>query len=115
MSAWAFVSSCPRVRPVPFTPFRPGWHEWKSLNETITQFLTVWELEVGCWELTMGTMTSSLNNTLFRKPRRGGVEMLQRRGDAGAKELTTHRVRLESGQDATFELPGEESIVVLQE
>ena len=63
----------------------------------------------------MGTMTSSLNNTLFRKPRSSGVEMLQRRGDAGAKELTTHRVRLESGQDTTFELAGEESIVVLQE
>jgi 5-deoxy-glucuronate isomerase len=63
----------------------------------------------------MGTMTSNLTNTLFRQPRSPGVQLLQRRGDAGAKELTTHRIRLEAGKVATFKLADEEAIVVLQE
>jgi 5-deoxy-glucuronate isomerase len=52
---------------------------------------------------------------LFRQPRSGGVQVLQRRGDAGAKELSTRRIRVEAGKDATFKLADEESIVVLQE
>ena len=44
-----------------------------------------------------------------------GVQLLQRRGDAGAKELSTHRIRLEAGKVATFKLADEEAIVVLQE
>ena len=60
-------------------------------------------------------MTPTLSNTLFRQPRSSGVQLLQRRGDAGARELSTHRIRLDPGQAATFKLAGEESIVVLQE
>ena len=56
-----------------------------------------------------------LQETLFRRPRTTGVEPLQRRGDAGAKELSTWRIRVEPGKDATFSVPGEEAIVVLQE
>ena len=60
-------------------------------------------------------MTQTLSNTLFRKPRSPGVSLLQRRGDAGAKELSTHRIRLEAGEEAIFKLVGEEAVVVLQE
>lgn len=57
----------------------------------------------------------TLQNTLFRKTRSTGVQVLQRRGDSGAKELSTHRIRVEPGKNATFKLPDEEAIVVLQE
>jgi 5-deoxy-glucuronate isomerase len=57
----------------------------------------------------------TLQETLFRNPRNSGVQLLQRRGDAGAKELSTHRIRLNAGADATFTVPGEEAIVVLHE
>jgi 5-deoxy-glucuronate isomerase len=63
----------------------------------------------------MGTMTSNLNNTLFRHPRTAGVQLLQRRGEAGAKELSTHRIRLDAGKVAALKLTDEETIVVLQE
>lgn len=43
------------------------------------------------------------------------MQVLQRRGEAGAKELSTHRIRVGGGQDTRFRVPGEESIVVLQE
>ena len=56
-----------------------------------------------------------LNETLFRKPRTTGIEVLQQRGVAGARELTTRRLRLEPGGSATFRLDDEETIVVLQE
>ena len=56
-----------------------------------------------------------LTNTLFRHPRAAGVQTLQRRGDSGAKELSTHRIRAEAGATTTFSSPGEEAIVILQE
>ena len=56
-----------------------------------------------------------LNDTLFRQPRSAGVQVLQRRGDAGAKELSTRRIRVEAGGRTSFRLADEESIVVLQE
>lgn len=56
-----------------------------------------------------------LNNTLFRKPRTNGVDVLQERGVAGARELSTRRLRLDAGSSTTFRLDDEESIVVLQE
>jgi 5-deoxy-glucuronate isomerase len=56
-----------------------------------------------------------LNETLFRKPRTTGVEVLQQRGTAGARELTTRRLRLDAGASTTFRLNDEESVVVLQE
>ena len=58
---------------------------------------------------------TKLNDTLFRQPRAAGVQVLQRRGDSGAKELSTRRIRVEPGADATFKVPDEESIVVLQD
>lgn len=60
-------------------------------------------------------MTTRLNDTLFRQPRSAGVQVLQRRGDAGAKELSTRRIRVDAGGTTSFRLPDEESIVVLQE
>ena len=56
-----------------------------------------------------------LNDTLFRQPRTRGVQLLQRRGQAGAHEITTHRIHLDPGGAATFTAPGEETVVVLQE
>lgn len=56
-----------------------------------------------------------LNDTLFRHPRTQGVQLLQRRGEAGARELTTRRIRLEPGGTATVTAPGEETVVVLQQ
>ena len=60
-------------------------------------------------------MANSLSETLFRYPRSRGVQVLQRRGDAGARELSTRRIRAEAGTDVAFRLADEESIVVLQE
>jgi 5-deoxy-glucuronate isomerase len=60
-------------------------------------------------------MASSLNDTLFRYPRSRGIQVLQRRGDAGAKELSTRRIRVEPGTEVSFRLADEESIIVLQE
>jgi 5-deoxy-glucuronate isomerase len=56
-----------------------------------------------------------LNETLFRSPRKAGVHVLQRRGEAGAKELSTRRVHLEPGGTAEIRIPDEESVVVVQQ
>lgn len=56
-----------------------------------------------------------LNNTLFRKPRKTGIEVLQQRGPGGARELTTRRLKLDAGGSSTFRLADEESVVILQE
>jgi 5-deoxy-glucuronate isomerase len=56
-----------------------------------------------------------LNDTLFRAPRKAGVQILQRRGEAGAKELSTRRVHLEAGGTALIRIPEEESVVVVQQ
>ena len=55
-----------------------------------------------------------LNETLFRSARKPGVHVLQRRGDAGATELSTRRVLLEAGDSALIHIPGEEAVVILQ-
>jgi 5-deoxy-glucuronate isomerase len=55
-----------------------------------------------------------LNETLFRKPRTAGVQVLQRRGDAGARELSTRRLTLDAGGSAEFRLDDEETVIVLQ-
>jgi 5-deoxy-glucuronate isomerase len=55
-----------------------------------------------------------LANTLFRVPRTEGIHLIQRRGESGARELTTHRATLGRGASATFVAPGEETVVVLQ-
>ena len=55
-----------------------------------------------------------LNQTLFRIPRESGVQTLQRRGDAGAREMSTRRVRLEPDGAAQIRIPGEEAVAVVQ-
>jgi 5-deoxy-glucuronate isomerase len=56
-----------------------------------------------------------LTDTLFRVPRTSGLHPLQRRGEHGAHELTSSRLRLEAGQSHDYSIAGEETIVVLQE
>jgi len=43
------------------------------------------------------------------------MQVLQKRGDAGARELSTRRLRLEPGSSTTFSLPDEETVVILQQ
>jgi 5-deoxy-glucuronate isomerase len=56
-----------------------------------------------------------LAETLFRLPRREGLQLLQKRGERGARELTTHRLTLSGGTAASFAVAGEETVVVLLE
>ena len=56
-----------------------------------------------------------LTNTLFRHPRVDGVQILQQRGDAGARELSTRRIHLGAGGAASVRLPGEEAVLVVQQ
>ena len=56
-----------------------------------------------------------LSETLFRVPREPGLHVLQRRGERGARELTSARLCLRPGTTTTFMRPDEETIVVLQE
>jgi 5-deoxy-glucuronate isomerase len=56
-----------------------------------------------------------LTDTLFRQTRSDGVHVLQRRGDAGARELTTRRLRLAAGTSSTFQIDDEETVVILQQ
>jgi len=56
-----------------------------------------------------------LSDTLFRVPREPGLQVLQRRGDRGARELTSSRLYLRAGTEADYRRPDEETIVVLQQ
>ncbi len=56
-----------------------------------------------------------LTDTLFRTPRRPGLHLLQKRGEHGAHELTSFRLRLEPGASHNFVSPDEETVCVLQE
>lgn len=56
-----------------------------------------------------------LNETLFRLPRTHGLQVLQQRGQAGARELTTRRLTLDAGGSADFGSSEEETVVVLQQ
>ena len=56
-----------------------------------------------------------LSETLFRVPRQPGLHVLQRRGDRGARELTSSRLCLRAGETATYARDGEETIIVLQQ
>src|SRR5262245_3823509 len=55
-----------------------------------------------------------LADTLFRVPRTPGLHLLQRRGERGAHELTSWRLRLEPGTSHRYSVSGEETVVVLQ-
>jgi 5-deoxy-glucuronate isomerase len=56
-----------------------------------------------------------LSQTLFRMAREPGLHVLQRRGDRGARELTSRRLCLHAGAQAAYSSDGEETIVVLQQ
>jgi 5-deoxy-glucuronate isomerase len=56
-----------------------------------------------------------LADTLFRVPRSEGLQLLQRRGESGAKQLSSYRLRLSPGSAARWVAPDEETVVVLQE
>ena len=55
-----------------------------------------------------------LTETLFRLPRKPGIHILQQRGDRGARELTTRRIQIPPGTTETLQVPGEESVLVVQ-
>lgn len=59
-------------------------------------------------------MSRMLRDTLYRLPRQHGLQCLQRRGEGGAREMTTWRVRLPAGDKAESRIPGEESVLVVQ-
>jgi 5-deoxy-glucuronate isomerase len=59
-------------------------------------------------------MSSMLRDTLYRVPRHDGLQLLQRRGEGGARELTTWRLRLRAGTVQSFSAPGEETVLVMQ-
>ena len=81
------------------------WTDVKTLGLAIARFQTL------SWLLKWIDM---LKDTLFRQPRRTGLRVLQRCGEAGARELTTRRLRLDSGATASLRLDEEETIVVVQ-
>ena len=56
-----------------------------------------------------------LSDTLYRVPRSEGLQLLQRRGERGARELTTWRLRLSPGQSERYTVEGEETVFVLQQ
>lgn len=56
-----------------------------------------------------------LSETLYRVPRGPGLKVLQRRGERGARELTSSRLCLRQGAEAHYARPEEETIFVLQQ
>ncbi len=56
-----------------------------------------------------------LTDTLYRQPRAFGVQQLQKRGEGGARELTSSRLRLAAGATCKYQIAGEETVLVLQE
>jgi 5-deoxy-glucuronate isomerase len=56
-----------------------------------------------------------LNDTLFHVPRANGLQLLQRRGEHGARELTSWRLHLDAGKTERYAAADEETVVVLQE
>jgi len=56
-----------------------------------------------------------LTDTLIRQPLKPGLQLLQRRGERMAHELSSWRLRLAAGVHANHRLDDEETVVVLQE
>jgi 5-deoxy-glucuronate isomerase len=56
-----------------------------------------------------------LADTLFRIPRSNGLQLIERRGERDARELTTWRLCLDPGSAADFRAPEEETVLVLLE
>src|SRR6266542_3015935 len=61
-----------------------------------------------------GSMSDMLRDTLYRVPRQDGLQLLQRRGEGGARELTTWRLQLKRGTEQRYAASGEETILVVQ-
>lgn len=59
-------------------------------------------------------MSSMLRDTLYRLSRQPGLQLLQRRGDGGARELTTWRLRLAPGSHHHYTAAAEESVLIVQ-
>ncbi len=57
----------------------------------------------------------TLADTLFRVPRQDGLHAVQQRGEAGARELSSWRLRLGPQENAVFQSRDEEAVLVLQE
>ena len=60
-------------------------------------------------------MQGLLETTLVRVQRSEGLHTLQRRGERGARELTTHRLTLSPGRSDRFAVADEETVIVLLE
>src|SRR5512141_2229859 len=56
-----------------------------------------------------------LNDTLYRVRRIEGLQNLQKRGEGGARELTSSRLRLAAGATHRYQIAAEETVLVLQE
>ena len=56
-----------------------------------------------------------LNDTLYRIRRIDGLQQLQRRGEGGARELTSSRLRLSAGGTYKYQIASEETVLILQE
>ena len=56
-----------------------------------------------------------LNNTLYRFAREKGLQLLQKRGEGGAGEITSWRLCLEAGERERYVSAGEETVLVLQQ
>ena len=56
-----------------------------------------------------------LTNTLYRVPRENGLKLLQKRGEGGAREVTSWRLYLETGERLKYSNDTEETILVLQQ
>jgi 5-deoxy-glucuronate isomerase len=54
-----------------------------------------------------------LSETHFRVPRSDGLHTIQRRGEHGARELTTRRLTVSAGRSSAFVEADEETVVVL--
>src|SRR5439155_12706005 len=55
------------------------------------------------------------NETLYRIRRIDGLQQLQRRGEGGARELTSSRLRLSAGGTYKYQIAAEETVLILQE
>jgi 5-deoxy-glucuronate isomerase len=56
-----------------------------------------------------------LSNTLYRVPRQEGLQVLQRRGEGGASEITSWRMDLPAGKRERYVNPREETVLVVQQ
>ncbi len=58
---------------------------------------------------------TELSDTLFRVPRQNGLHVVQTRGERGARELSSWRLKLGPKESAVFQARHEEAVLILQE